>query len=574
MTQAELPPPPDAPVLQDWTPLGACLDWQIGQAAFQLRGAQAFTTQEVPNLINQGGMGAYRAAEVLFAHCAELDAQGALEPEIWVMELAVGLGLHAVQLLDRFQALCADQGRNYYDRLTFFATDGTPRMVEDAQRQGVFDRHAGRVVLGLCDALDPAHLQRLDTGETLDLTGRLRAVLHTYLLCVLPANLFRRVRREADDGTVQVEWSVVMARTVLRHADDLPRFSQLELGQVLALAQSPNALDRLPLAPLYPLVDLDLALASITPADHAEGAELERIADALAACGFVEEAWVLHSAGAMRSLQRTLEILRQDGFVLYRDYGPATAARANGNHLYQHYGTTTATGINHFALDSWATDVAGARISAPDGEGEASIKNRLLSRAALPATRAAFALQFDPSAFEALEQAIAAAREALGGQGDAIEAYRHALQLERDNWVLLGEAGEVALRHARQAELAQLLLTEALRINPWYSAAIWAHLGDLRWATGEIDAAEEAYRRAVQANPEHHRAYLALAELNRARGKDVAALEFAAQALARDQDGADRERTRALLEGLMQRLQDQNERAAVLRRERQAGSPR
>jgi len=574
MTQADMPSPPQAPVLQDWTPLGACLDWQIGQAAFQLRGAQAFTTQEVPNLINQGGMGAYRAAEVLFAHCAELDAQDDLESEIWVMELAVGLGLHAVQLLDRFAALCREHGRNYYDRLTFFATDGTPRMVEDAQRQGVFDRHAGHVVLGLCDALDPAHLQRLDTGETLDLTGRLRAVLHTYLLCVLPANLFRRRRSVAQDGNAVFEWSVVVARTVLRHAADLPGFSHLDLDQVLELAQRPNALDRLPLAPLYPLVDLDLALVTIVPGEHPEGPEIERIAEALGAQDDADDTWVLHSAGAIRSLERTLQILRQDGIVLYRDYGPATAAQANGNHLYQHYGTTTATGINHFAIDSWAAAVAGAEITAPPGEGEASIKNRLLSRAPLPGTRAAFVLHFDPRAFDALEQAIAKAREALGGQGDAMEAYRHALQLERDNWVLLGEAGEVALRHARQLELAQLLLTEALRINPWYSAAIWGHLGDLHWAVGRIDGAEQAYHSAVRANPEHHRAYLALAELNRARGNDVAALEFAAQSLARDRDGVDREHTRALLDGLIERLKDQHERAALLRRERQAGSPR
>ena len=567
MTQDDTPPPSDVPVLQDWTPLAACLDWQIGQAAFQVRGAQAFTTQEVPNLINQGGMGAYRAAEVLFAHCAELNAADALEPEIWVMELAVGLGLHAVQLLDRFQALCSDHGTDYYDRLTFLATDGTPRMVEDAQRHGVFDRHTGHVVLGLCNALDPAHLVRLDSGETIELTGRLRAVLHTYLLCVLPANLFRRQENPEQPGPES--WSVVMARTVLRHAEDLPRFSPLSLDQVKALARSEEAADRMPLAPLYPLVDLDLALASVVPAHHAEGPEIERIA-ALLQPGEGGVTWVLHSAGAMRSLERSLDVLRADGIVLYRDYGPASAERANGNHLYQHYGTTTATGINHFALDAWLAE----QVTAPAGEGEASIKSRLLSRAPLPATRAAFAEQFDPVAFEALEQAIGAARALVGAEGDAMEAYRRALQLERDNWVLLSEAGEVALRHTGQLELAQVLLGEALRINPWYAAATWCHLGDLRWSQGLVDEAEQAYLRATVANPEFHRAYLALAELLRARGDDAAALERAAQALARDIDGVDRDRARALLEALLARLQDQAAHAAVWRQERLAGSAR
>ena len=591
--------PPEPPVLQDWTPLTSCLDWHIGQIAFEHRGVQAFTTQEVPNLINQGGLSAYHAAEVLFAHCGELDKAGTLEPEIHCMELAIGLGVHAVQVLDRFQLLCADAGNDWYDRLTFWATDGTARIVQDAHAHGVFDRHAGHVALGVCDALDPATVQRLDDGSHVDLTGRLRGVFHTYLLCVLPANIFRRVRT-LEGGAVRDQWSVVMARTVLRHHEELTKFTSLTVAQLQALARSDAAADRLPLAPLYALIDLDLALAPVELANIEGGDAIAQIAEDIqagiarlpddprgAASGITldpdgaasEETWVLHSAGALHSLEQTLGVLRKDGFVLYRDYGPATASRANGNHLYQHYGSTTAVGINHFAIDSHlqrSRDGAAplAQVTVPPGEGEAAIKNRFVSAAALPTTRAVFEQAYDPRAFLDLEAAVQFARQEVQRGGEAMDAYRKALLLARDNWALLGEAGEVALRRTRSPDLAHMLLTAALRINPWYNTATWINLGDLFWHTGEHDKAREAYENAVRSNPESHRGYLNLADCWLRRGEYDKAVEAAAQAVARDIDGAEMEQSRRVLDEAMKRLQVQRELALAWRRERRARAPR
>lgn len=588
---AESPSAQESVLLQEWTPLTRCLDWTLGQMAFQQRGSQAFTTQEVPNLINQGGLPAYRAAEVLFAHCLEIDGQGKLEREIWGLEMALGLGLFSLQLLDRFQALCRAHGRDYYDRIRWFATDGTPRMVLDARDHGVFERHAGKVVLGLVDALDPARLVRLDNQETVDLTGRLRMVVHTYLLCVLPANLFRRQIQRDERGEREV-WGAVMARTVLRKPEDLPLFSPLSVAQVQAAAASEERQVLQQLTPLYPLVDLELALAGFEPNDLAEGPELHRIADQIAAALPApdpaakdqadprDDLWVLHSAGAQHSLGRTLEILRPDGFLYYRDYGPATAKRANGNHLYQHYGATTAAGINHFALDGWLQSPGPdgqprAQVSAPEGEGEASIKNRLVSKAALPETRRAFALHFDPRGFETLERLVEDARKALGQPGGkAMDLFRQALQLERDNWQLLGEAGDVALRRERNPELAHMLMTEALRINPWYAAATWNSLGDLFWSQNEFDQAQAAYQKATEANPEHYRGYLNLADCRIRQGDWAGAVEQAAKAIARDIDGSEAERAQTLLQEAAKRLAEQRLRAARYRKERQAGSSR
>ena len=589
----EVPSAVEPVVLQDWTPLHRCLDWQLGQLAFQQRGAQAFTTQEVPNLINQGGLAAYRSAEVLFAHCVELEAAGTLEQDIWVMEMAIGLGLFAVQVLDRFQTLCREHGRDYYDRLTYLATDGTPRMIVDARDHKVFDRHAGRVVLGLVDALDPGRMVRLDTGEAIDLTGRLRAVLHTYLLCVLPANLFRRQRIAQENGVLEEKWGAVMARTVLRHPDELPYFTPRSVEEVVALAQSGKPEDMAVLTQLFPLLDIELVLAAFDPDEIAEGADVRAIAEQIVAelpkpepvageapVDPANNVWVLHSAGAQRSIGRTLEVLRADGILLYRDYGPASAERANGNHLYQHYGATTAFGINHMALAAWvhAPGEDGkprGEVSVPPGEGESSIKTRLVAKAPLPRTRAAFALQFDPRAFETLEGVVQEARKQLGEQGgQPLELYRKALHMERDNWMLLGEAGEMAFRRDRQADLSHMLLTEALRINPWYAASTWNALGDLFWVKQEFAQARASYTEATNANPEHFRGYLNIADCCLRDGDWAGAVEHAAKALARDVDGSESARALEVVQQAAKRLGEMRERAARYRKERQAGTPR
>ena len=584
-------PTQEAPMLQDWVPLTHCFDWHLGQMAFQQRGAQAFTTNEVPNLINQGGMSAYRAAEVLYANCAEAADEGDLEADICCLEMAIGLGLHSLQLLDRFKEICERNKRDYYERLTWYATDITPKMLHDARDNGVFERHAGRVVLGQLDALQPQTLWRLDDGEPVQLQGRLRAIFHTYMLCVLPANVFRRSEVTLDSGEQRVVWGVLMARTILRHHEELSSFTDLDLDTIRAMIDSGASEQHLALTHLYPLLDLDLTLAPLDESSHPDLWELERIAHTIRAeaekagadsgtdtVAAEHHTWVLHSAGAMQSLDNSLALLQPSGMIVYRDYGPASAAAANGTHLYQHYGATTAIGVNHFALDRWLQEPGAdgdrrALVTGADGEGEAAIKTRLVARAAMPKTRAVFRERFDPKDFDELTATIQRAHGLLEKPGEAMEAYRLALAMERDNWALLAEAAEVALRYGRNLEMAHMLVNEVLRINPWYCAAAWNVLGDICWFAEDIDRSEAAYNKAVECNPEHYRGYFNLYTIHRQRCRYDKAVEMAAMALAMDRNGVESERTMAALDDASRLLRQQRKLAIEWRKARHAGSP-
>lgn len=579
----------EAVVLQDWTPIAGCLDFVLGQLAFQARGSQAFTTHEVPNLVNQGGLSAVRAAHVLFASCADAEARGALEAEIVVVEMAMGLGLHALQCLDRFQRRCREAGRDWYDRLTFYATDATPKMVADARDRGVFARHPGRVALGLLDARQPHRVRRLDNGALVDLQGKPRLVLHTYLLCVLPANVFRL--QPAPEAGGDPSWQVLVARTVLRHPEALASFDPRSVAEIQAIVAGSDALAASGLAALDPLLDLDLTLAPVAAAELPDVAVLAAtaawIATDLREKAADEPTWVLHSGAAMESIERTMATLRPDGALLYRDYGPATAEDADRLHLYQHYGPTTAIGINHYAIDRWIAsqpDGALRLLAAPD-DADAMIKTRLLTRSAeaggpSSAVAEAFAACYSRESSAALEQAIAEARAAATA-GAAVEGYRRALKLEPSNWALLGEAAEVALRaangpppHSGALDLAELLAREALQINPWSAPQTFVLLGDVLWQRGEQRGAVRSYQASIAANPEYARGHFALYLAARAVADFVAAVECAARAVALDRDGDQGERYRAALRDALERLGEQRALAGRLRRKRVAGSHR
>src|SRR5262249_54909588 len=111
--------------IQDFTPLASSLEWELGQQYLRQRGSRAFLSDAVPVpfAINNSGNMSVNAAELLYRNLSEAERTGALETEIIVLEIGVGLGLFARYFLDVFRDICKRQGKDYYDRLRFIAAD-------------------------------------------------------------------------------------------------------------------------------------------------------------------------------------------------------------------------------------------------------------------------------------------------------------------------------------------------------------------------------------------------------------------------------------------------------------------
>src|ERR1043165_8365443 len=180
-------------IIQDFCPLADSLEWELGQQYLRERGNKAFISDAspVPFVINNDGTLSRNAAEVFFTSLVQADKDGTLEPDIFVLELGIGVGLFARFFLDHFQELCVKHQRNFYDRLCYVAADRSQRMLMDVLRHGVLGNHPGHYCTRYVDAMKP---EETLTGDPLfrQMKGKpFRAVFLNYLLDCLPAAVLR-----------------------------------------------------------------------------------------------------------------------------------------------------------------------------------------------------------------------------------------------------------------------------------------------------------------------------------------------------------------------------------------------
>src|SRR5262245_38229579 len=112
-------------VVQEFVALADSLEWGLGKSYLQQRGNKAFLSDSspVPFVVNNDGTLSRNAAEVFFASLAAADAAGTLEPDVFVLELGIGVGLFARYFLDHVRELCDRYNKDYYDRLKYIAAD-------------------------------------------------------------------------------------------------------------------------------------------------------------------------------------------------------------------------------------------------------------------------------------------------------------------------------------------------------------------------------------------------------------------------------------------------------------------
>src|SRR5262245_55127125 len=84
-------------IVQDFVPLAESLEWELGQQYLKERGNKTFISDAspVPFVINNDGTLSRNAAEVFFASLLEAEKAQDLEPNIFVLELGIGVGLFA-----------------------------------------------------------------------------------------------------------------------------------------------------------------------------------------------------------------------------------------------------------------------------------------------------------------------------------------------------------------------------------------------------------------------------------------------------------------------------------------------
>jgi tetratricopeptide (TPR) repeat protein len=449
-----------------------------------------------------------------------------LEDEIFVLELGIGVGLFARYLLDAFGDLCRQHNKDWYSRLTYIAADRSERMLRDVARHGVLANHPGRYRLRLVDAMRPGdHLPRdlMFLGQP---AKPLRGVFLNYLLDCLPAAVL-----EFDGDQVKQ----LCVRTCVARNVRLADYTDLTVEALAQRAKKNDAASQRELLEVYGLFasEYDYRPVDVSTLPLGQFA-LE--------WGRDHTKKLLHSYGAIQSLERLLELVRPDGFILANDYGQTqTAVRDEFEH--QRFSLATFVGVNFSLLKAYFDGGNRCQYVEPFGEST-SIHSRLLGHQLGSETRQRFQESFGQAAAEHLQEPLVKARECLRvGRFELASAYyREALASQPWNWVLLNEAAQFLIFSLRDVKAGIELAKVALGLNPTCSAELWNTLGDGLFEYRRYAEARSAYRKALQVNQSDVRARYNLAWVYQREKNYPRALAVIAEALALDKMGQYRER--------------------------------
>jgi tetratricopeptide (TPR) repeat protein len=524
-------------VIEEFRPICESLEWRLSDAYWQTSGVRGFLNNDVPYTVNNSGWLSVQCAELLFANSMEVSPG----QHIAVLELGAGTGLFARYLLDEFHELCTDRGKDFYERLIFYVSDGSHETVKQWAEFGIYNDHGAHVVTGVCDARLPAQFRTLD-GRTTSLPA-LRAVFANYVLDSLPAAVLRKGPEGPEEQYV---------RTHLADAERVAQYSRRTIDEIRALAAASDPAERATLAALSPALEFE---AEFRPVNG----RVPWVDEAIAFGRDAERIVLNH--GAFQALEQLTAMIEPGGFALVNDYGAISADQIAAQAGTQRFGCSAAVGLNFPLLEHHFT-TRRIRVSAPERDDLMSVHPRLLSPGDLPETRAAFAKVFDGRVQKSLEEIEDEARKHVeAGRADrARDAYDRALSLRKRDWRLFGEVAEFAIRVVRDYESGLRLARAALAINPWYSVWLWNVLGDALFALERYDEAHEAYLTARRMEPGDVRTALNLAYTHTQFAEYGPALASIATGLEHDTTGLFRQR---LLEKQQHILTLSSQRAAA-----------
>jgi tetratricopeptide (TPR) repeat protein len=510
---AEAPPS----IVQDYTPLVDSLESKLAEIYWKTVGVQAFAGNEVPFLITNDGRLSEDAATVFLANCLESRAP---ESRIRVLELGSGTGLFARYFLDAFKEICHGAGHDFYDRLTYYVSDGSRRTVEQWHDSEQFAAHGDHALLGTCDACDPHVLTPLD-GTPVPIDG-LRGVFANYVLDVLPAAVVRFVDERTEHLCV---------RTLIEGEQELLRaYTELDRAAIESLARADDPVELAKLLPIINFMKFETGFVPVADdaLPHAEAARafgkgLPR---------------VLFNFGAITCLHACLDRLLADGFILINDYGPSKEEEVANFGTATRFGSSIAMGLNFPLIEHCFSQTA--EVLAPPNDEKRTIHSRTLAKKTLEGTRTAYLTAFgsDRWYWELETSAIGKARKKAmtGLAAEATEHYRHALNECPNNWCVLGEVAEFLIRNGQPGE-GTYLAALALRRNPWYSPWLWNTLGDGLWGIDRYVEAQNAYLEATRVNPTDVTANFNVSFTYARAGRYREALDALSRALAHDFSG-------------------------------------
>jgi tetratricopeptide (TPR) repeat protein len=424
------------------------------------------------------------------------------------VELGAGSGLFARYFLDEFRLLCERDSRDFYQRLSYYVTDRSPRTIEQWEERGIFAEHRGHAIAKICDACQVPEI----------VTEPIQAVFCNYLLDSLPAAKVRRTEQGWEEMAIRT-W-IVNDSSLLRN------YTALTFDQIREVVASADGEARNQLLPLLPLLELEV---DFKPAGQSGPPGLNQLKCEPGGAAF------LYNYRAIECLESLLGVLTPGGFVLVNDYPAADDEGGQVTAASQRFGPTAAIGLNFQLLEDHFRRCS-ATVVKPEGDDHGKIRARLLLRGDVPGTRRTFEERFGAEKREEVQAPFEQARQeaAAGRWREALASYRTAIDRNPRDWQLIGEAAEFVSTQLKDPATGLELAREAVALNPWYSPSLWNVLGECLAVLERPVEAHECYLQANRIHPKDAQTNLKLAQSWLALGDPQRSLEAVARGLAND----------------------------------------
>ena len=295
----------------------------------------------------------------MHANCLEAPPRD----KILVLETGAGAGMFAKLFIEEFERQCSNSGHDFYSRLVYYVTDGSPQSEEQWKRFGMFDGKP--VVAGVAQGSDPL---LVDTGPGAARLSGLRAVFANYAIDSMGATVLRqspngpeelhiRTHLIAETASVRSRFDLTVEELRRMAADTDPKLA----GLLDVLEFEPAFL---PASRNYPYMDEALTFGHDWPR-------------------------VMLNYGAVDYLERAQAGLDPNGFILVNDYGMTQASDAVSLGSVQRFGPTAAMGIN-FPLLAHHFSSRGARAIRPALDERLPLHPLLIATRELTATEQRF----------------------------------------------------------------------------------------------------------------------------------------------------------------------------------------
>src|SRR5436305_1853534 len=171
--------------IQESVPYKDSLKWQIHNNYFQKKGIDAWKLADIPFHITSNYQAAYQNAKVIFEVINNISKASKLKETFYILEVASGLGLFAINFFEAFSKICKQQKKDYHKNIHYMVTDYSEKNLRELSSNVYLSEllKDGLLDFYILDAMNLEGIKQLNNKEFTLKKEMIDVVIANYIHC-------------------------------------------------------------------------------------------------------------------------------------------------------------------------------------------------------------------------------------------------------------------------------------------------------------------------------------------------------------------------------------------------------